>query len=32
VVKEIHNATVTFTAVAKAEEYRQTVRLLESEQ
>lgn len=32
VVKENHNATVTFTAVAKAEEYRQTVRLLESEQ
>lgn len=32
VVKENHNATVTFTAVTKAEEYRQTVRLLESEQ
>ena len=32
VVKENHNATVTFTAVAKPEQYRQTVRLLESEQ
>ena len=29
VVKENHNATVTFTQIAKAEQYRESLRLAE---